>query len=137
MKQETYKKLKGTTEYRAYIALGMQDTTTQSELEKGIIIFADETAGCDYTFNLKSGYARRSYWKPGNYFFPAITKISYQLNPRERVTARGGEISWTKTFPNNMKKLLSIGLSPAIRYNAKRRMERNKELVNMIGEILS
>lgn len=138
MKQETYKTLKKTPEYRAYIALGMSDTTTEKQLKNGIISFEDEAANCNYIFNSTTGYVRRTYWRDtGIYFFNTDVKISYQLNPREKVPGRGGDISWTRTFPNNMKKLLSIGLTPAIRYNGKRRITNNKRLLNTVGNMLS
>ncbi len=141
MKNETYKKLKGTAEYRAYISLGMRDTTTQSQLEKDVIIFTDDIADCDYTFNIKSGYARRSYWKRTystyDYFFSSpMTKNDYQLNPREKVTRCGGNVSYTKTFPNDIKKLLITALSPAILYNAKHRTKRNTHVFNTVSKLL-
>ena len=137
MKQETYKKLKRTTEYRAYISLGMQDTTKESELEKGIIKFFDNSADCEYTFNVASGYARRIYWKQCYEHFPACVKVSYQLNPRQSAPSfSDNNISWTQTFPGNMKKLLSIGISPAIQYNVKRRKEFNKKIFELFSESL-
>lgn len=115
----------------------MKDVTTEEKLKQDIIAFCDNVAACTYTFNAKTGYAYRSYVNEGEFWFDLDKKISYQLNPREKVPGRGGDISWTRTFPNNMKKLLSIGLTPVIRYNGKRRIANNKRLLNTIGNMLS
>ncbi len=131
MKTKTYNKLKQSPIYRSYVALGLDDTTTESQLEKGTIEFSDYEGGCTYRFYTKTGNARR--YREAN---DSYRQTSYQLNPKVTIPGRGGIITFRQPIEGT-KKLLTQVFPQVIKYNAEKATEFRKNTIKRIVDLVA
>lgn len=130
MKTKSYNKLKKSPIYKSYLAIGLADTTTQSQLEKGTIEFTDHAGSCTYRFYTKTGNARRYREATDSY-----KSVSYQLNPKVTIPGRGGKITFREPI-NGTKKLLTQVFPQVIKYNSEKTTEYQKRTIKRIVDLV-
>lgn len=112
MTTESYKKLKKSPEYKAYLSLGLTDISTGKQIKNGKIEFKDDISECHYVFYSKTGWVRRYKESDNKWSWEDSKVISYPLNPKKKF----GPYFESQIFPGDIKKLFTLGLPSAIRY---------------------
>ena len=125
---KSLKKVKESDIYKTLIKIGLEDVSSERQIENKTIALYDSVSDATYTFTA-SGYFCRSIEKwvlTENGF--AFKKCNYQLNPRyEWCFSRA-----TRTYPGAYKNMMTMAVPSILSYRKTVEKERIKKSIDRV-----